>query len=125
MSGGALQDWTEGYPGIVTYRCGDCHKPFYFQRPFCPACGSTSVTASQSPGLGTVQARTLLYRAPTEALRDHTPYLITLVEMEDGYTVMGHGDRALAIGDRVRADFIAFGDRPAIPYFVPFGGSDD
>ncbi len=125
MTGPALRDWTEEQPGIITHRCDNCHTPFYFQRSFCPACGSSAITLSQSEGRGTVAACTVLHRAPTDELRAYAPYLLALIAMDDGFTVMGHGDQALVIGDRVCADFIAFGDRPTIPFFVLLGDSDD
>ena len=121
----ARRDWTEGQPGIITHSCDSCHTPFYFKRPFCPECGSNAISLSQSAGRGTIEACTVLHRAPTDELQVYAPYLVALIAMDEGFTVMGHGDRALVIGDRVRADFIAFGDQPTIPFFVPLGDSDD
>ena len=57
--------------------------------------------AKQASGTGTVHARTLVTRAPTEELRAHAPYLIVLVDAEEGFRLMAHGDKDLQIGDRV------------------------
>ena len=43
-------------------------------------------------GTGTVHARTLVARAPTEELRAHAPYLIVLVDADEGFRLMAHGD---------------------------------
>jgi len=66
--------------------------------------------------MGTVYAATLVTRAPSEELRAHAPYLILLVDADEGFRVMAHGDPSLEIGDRVRCRFIALAGR-LIPYF--------
>ncbi|HKB83526.1 MAG TPA: OB-fold domain-containing protein, partial [Burkholderiales bacterium] len=78
--------------------------------------GNSRPTPLQASGRGTVHARTLVARAPTEELRAHAPYLIVLVDAEEGFRLMAHGDPALQIGDRVRARFAQLAGKK-IPYF--------
>ena len=111
-----IQDWTLGGDGIAYQTCSACQAAWYFQRGFCPACGSGEPVPRQSSGIGVVHARTLVARAPTEELRAHAPYLIVLVDTEEGFRLMAHGNPDLQIGDRVRARFTDLAGRK-IPYF--------
>lgn len=112
-----IADWTSGADGIAYQQCGRCKAIWYFYRSFCPSCGTGSPETKQASGRGTVHARTLVARAPTEELRAHAPYLIVLVDAEEGFRLMAHGDPALAIGDRVKATFTDLAGKK-IPYFV-------
>jgi uncharacterized OB-fold protein len=111
-----VRDWTGGSDGIAYQACGNCKTVWYFQRGFCPKCGTSAAATLQASGLGTVQARTLVTRAPTEELREHAPYLIVLVDADEGFRLMAHGDADLQIGDRVRARFTLLAGKK-IPYF--------
>src|SRR5258708_7101152 len=108
--------WTKDSDGIAYQICDNCKSIWYFQRGFCPDCGNSRPTPLQASGRGTVHARTLVARAPTEELRAHAPYLIVLVDAEEGFRLMAHGDPALQIGDRVRARFAQLAGKK-IPYF--------
>jgi len=63
----------------------------------------------QASGIGQVCALSLVHRAPSEKLRRFAPYLIVMIDMEEGFRLMAHGDMSLTIGDRVRARFVDFG----------------
>jgi uncharacterized protein len=104
-----LLDWTRGEPGIVYQGCSTCDTRWMFQRGFCPRCGSRP-ELRQASGRGSIHARTLVHRAPSEALRPYAPYLIVLVEADEGFRLMAHGDPELVIGDRVKVRFEKFGD---------------
>jgi uncharacterized protein len=112
----ASPDWTQGQPRIVYQQCGACQQIWYFRRDFCPHCGAVSPQQHDAAGTGTVHAVTLVARAPTEAWRAHVPYLIALVDADDGFRMMAHGDRSLRIGDRVHVRFITLGEG-MVPYF--------
>ncbi len=83
----------------------------------CPRCGAGEPVTKQASGNGTVYARTLVSCAPAEELRAHAPYLILLVDVEEGFRVMAHGDKSLQIGDRVRVTFTDLAGKK-IPYFI-------
>jgi uncharacterized protein len=110
-------DWTGGGEGIAYQRCDDCGATWYFHRSFCPACGGADARTLRAAGTGTVHALSLVHRAPTEELRAHAPYLIVLIDTDEGFRLMAHGAKDLAIGDRVRARFVAFGSNKNIPFF--------
>jgi uncharacterized OB-fold protein len=112
----SILDWTGGADGIAYQTCEACKAVWYFHRSFCPGCGKGEPVTRQASGLGTLHARTLVSRAPSEELRAHVPYLIVLVDAAEGFRLMAHGDPALAIGDKVRAKYIQLAGKK-IPYF--------
>ena len=111
-----IPDWTQGGDGIAYQTCSACQSVWYFHRSFCPDCGKGEPVIRQASGAGTVHARTLVARAPTEELRAHAPYLILLVDAEEGFRLMAHGNPDLQIGDKVRARFTDLAGKK-IPYF--------
>jgi uncharacterized OB-fold protein len=111
-----ILDWTQDGEGIVYQHCAHCKAKWYFQRNFCPECGTGGPATEQASGRGRVHARTLVARAPTEEWRAHAPYLIVLVDAYEGFRLMAHGDPDLQIGDRVLARFTRVAGR-TIPYF--------
>jgi len=113
---GAGNDWTCGHPAIVYQQCRNCGRLWYFRRSFCPHCGSERVDTMAASGRGTIYAATLVARASSETLRALAPYRIILVDAEEGFRMMAHGAKDLAIGDAVAARFQAFGSL-LIPFF--------
>ena len=113
-----VADWTRGHAVIALQRCPACSARWYFRRGFCPRCGAESVVDEPALGTGTVYSATLVARAPTDAWRAFAPYMIVLVDLDEGVRVMGHGVPTLAIGDRVCVDFETRADR-LVPVFRP------
>ena len=108
--------WTQGGDRIAFQRCGACRHTWYFHRDFCPACGHEASATSASAGLGVVHASTLVQRAPSDEFRAIAPYRIVLVDVAEGFRMMGHGNKALVIGDRVRCDVRTIAGR-LLPFF--------
>ena len=100
-------DWTRGEPGIAYQSCPACGAAWAFRRAFCPRCGNGAPEARQASGRGTVHAVTLVARAPDEALRAHAPYALLLVDAEEGFRLMAHGEPGLAkFGGRLVPRFV-------------------
>lgn len=108
--------WIDGHAAIVYQACDSCDQVWYFRRDFCPNCGSTNPKVLQASGTGRVYALSMVHRAPSEALRALAPYLIVLIDMDEGFRLMAHGDPSLEIGDRVHARFVDF-DGKLVPRF--------
>jgi uncharacterized OB-fold protein len=111
-----VRDWTQGTEGIAYQVCPACSSVWYFHRTFCPRCGHAEPQTWQAAATGTVHAVTLVTRAPTEELRAYAPYAIALIDADEGFRLMAHGDSALKIGDRVRARFTTLAGK-LIPHF--------
>ncbi|VIO73054.1 Zn-ribbon domain-containing OB-fold protein [Bradyrhizobium ivorense] len=112
-----IADWTKGAEAIVYQTCSACGARQYFRRSFCAACGSLDLAEHRASGAGTVYATSLVCRAATPATRAHVPYNIVLVDADEGFRMMAHGDNDLAIGDKVAARFTQFAGR-LVPYFA-------
>ncbi len=109
-------DWTQGEAAILYQACEPCGHVQYFRREFCAACGSTRLAEKRAGGAGTVYATSLVCRAATPETRAHVPYNIVLVDAAEGFRMMAHGEKDLAIGDKVTASFAQFAGR-LVPYF--------
>jgi uncharacterized protein len=109
-------DWTTGHEAILYQSCLSCGKVQYFCRGFCAACGGAELAEKRASGNGTVYATSIVSRAATAETRAHVPYNIVLVDTEEGFRMMAHGDNDLAIGDAVTARFTEFAGR-LVPYF--------
>ena len=112
-----LADWTMGEAAIVYQSCAACGARQYFRRGFCASCGATDLVELRAGGEGTVYATSLVCRAATSETKAHVPYNIVLVDANEGFRLMAHGDNDLAIGDRVTVRFVQFAGR-LVPCFA-------
>jgi uncharacterized protein len=112
-----IADWTSGTQAIAHQSCNACRYVWYFRRGFCPACGSGEVATAKASGEGVVFAISIVTRAATAEARAHVPYAVVLVDAKEGFRMLGHGERDLKIGDRVKARFETFTGH-IVPYFA-------
>ena len=113
-------DWTLGQPGLVYENCTDCGRNWYFQRGFCPHCGSIAVAMHPSACLGTIHAVTVVERAPSPEWKTLAPYGLALIDLDEGVRVMAHAQPGMAIGTRVKIGFRSVGQ-----VVLPFAGPLD
>jgi uncharacterized OB-fold protein len=112
-----LADWTTGAQAIVYQSCSACGAVQYFRRRFCARCGALDPAERLASGMGTVYATSLVCRAATPETRAHLPYNIVLVDTDEGFRMMAHGDDDLSIGEKVTARFVHFAGR-LVPHFT-------
>ncbi len=112
-----LADWTSGEEAIVYQSCSACGAIQYFRRGFCARCGALDPAEKLASGTGTVYATSLVCRAATPETRAHIPYNIVLVDTDEGFRMMAHGDDDLCIGEKVMARFVLFAGR-LVPHFT-------
>jgi hypothetical protein len=96
----------------------------------CPFCGSTSVRWTEVSGNGSIYTFTIARRGDG-AYRNHAPYVVAFVTLDEGPTMMtnivGADPESLSIGQRVRVQWEAAGDdgngnpTDALPRFTPAG----
>ena len=65
-------------------RCNACGRAYFYPRDICPHCFSRDVTWERASGRGTLYAFGIVHRGPTPAFRDHVPYVVALVDLEEG-----------------------------------------
>jgi uncharacterized OB-fold protein len=114
---GRIADWTRGEPAITFQTCGACGHVQYFHRAFCAACGGADLREARASGKGRVYASSLVCRAATPETRAHVPYNILLVDCAEGFRMMAHGEKDLAIGDEVTARYVPFAGK-LVPFFA-------
>jgi uncharacterized protein len=126
MTTAPIPDWTRGEPGVALQRCRSCAQVWSFRRDFCPGCGALEPESIAAAGAGVVYASSVVHRAPDDAFRAIAPYLLVLVELDEGPRVMAHAESGLEIGERVTLGFRTRAGR-LVPYFertAPPGGRD-
>ena len=106
---------------LMIRKCKACGVLHFLPRYLCPACWSRDLEWIQSSGRGTVHSFTIIRRAPLPAFTDRVPYVVALIELEEGPRMMANilGEDALAtgIGDAVEVCFEERGDGAKIPQF--------
>lgn len=103
--------------------CLDCGRAFFFPRTVCPNCLSTNLEWRRSRGLGEVYAYTIVRRAPDAAFASRVPYVVALVELEEGFRVMTNivacSVDQVRVGMKVSLVFADGVDGRRLPYFRP------
>lgn len=103
--------------------CRTCDRPFWFPREFCPVCLTADLEWREASGRGTVYAISTMTRASSSALESRVPYLVALVELEEGPRMMtnivGSAPGQVRAGDAVRLEWEALEDGRHLPLFTP------
>ena len=73
---------------IQLQRCGGCGRFVYYPRALCPGCLSDDLVWTQVSGRGVVHAFTIPHRHPNRAFSADGPYVVALVELEEGVRMM-------------------------------------
>lgn len=98
------------------HSCRDCRSAHFPPRVLCPHCGSTSLEWRKVSGFGT------LYSASTVFPRGSEPYVVALVDLDEGPRVMTsvnvNSNVEVDIGQRLRVR-IETREGVSIPLFVP------
>ena len=77
--------------------------PVFFPRVLAPGTGEADLAWRTSAGLGTVYATTTVYA------RGEPPYNVALIDMDEGFRLMGQLADEAAIGDPVMARIVTGG----------------
>ncbi|PHK94378.1 hypothetical protein CR162_13915 [Pseudoroseomonas rhizosphaerae] len=111
---------------LLIRRCDACGQTHFMPRHLCPACWSADLRWVEATGRGTVHSFTIIRRAPLAAFAPRVPYVVALIDLEEGPRMMANilGDDALdtAIGDAVAVCFEDRGEGAAVPQFRRAGG---
>ena len=77
---------------LVYQRCGHCGQAQLIPRTLCAHCQHDRLAWQTSAGSGRLLSFTLVHRAPSAAFREQLPYLIALVDMDEGFRLMVNMD---------------------------------
>ncbi len=105
--------------------CDDCNKAYFYPRDICPMCFSRNTSWIQASGKGTLHTFAIVHRAPTPAFRDDAPFVVAMVDLEEGprmpTNLVGvEPDPAnIKVGMAVEVVFEDITDEIALPKFKP------
>lgn len=102
--------------------CTACGQPRFYPRLLCPHCHSAEHRWAAASGHGTVYSFTVIRRAPLPAFADDVPYIVALIDLDEGVRMMSTvraEPSQLTIGTRVQVQFRTGTDQIAVPVFVP------
>ncbi|MDH4075764.1 MAG: Zn-ribbon domain-containing OB-fold protein [Acidimicrobiia bacterium] len=112
---------TEGR--FLIQRCTRCQAAIFYPRVNCTECGSTELVNEDASGRGTVYTYTVARRPTHRAWADAGPYVIAIVELEEGPHVTTNivecDPDDVRIGMPVEVCFAPEADGVALPLFRP------
>jgi uncharacterized protein len=69
---------------LMLPKCGDCGHAFFFPRIICPKCHSRNVGWIQASGKGKLYSFEIAYRALNPAFKVEPPFILAMIELEEG-----------------------------------------
>jgi uncharacterized protein len=108
---------------LAIMRCGTCDRHFFYPRELCPFCQSGAVEWVDATGRGRIYSFTIARRPAGPAFKADVPYVVALVELEEGPRLMTNivtGDvDSVRIGQAVTAVFDDVTDEVTLVKFKP------
>jgi uncharacterized OB-fold protein len=111
---------------LLIKQCRACGRPYFYPRAYCPRCWSSDTEWLEASGTGRVYTFTIVYQNDLPPFRDRVPYVVAVVELEEGVRMTANVE-GCAPGD-VRCDMpvqVAFREEQrddetvALPVFRP------
>jgi uncharacterized OB-fold protein len=107
--------WAAAKEGrLVIQKCRRCEHLYFMPRHLCPSCWSPEKEWVTAVGKGTVYSFSIIHRAPLPSFKKDVPYVVALIELEEGPRMMtniiGEGALDVKIGDPVTLCFEDRGD---------------
>lgn len=76
---------------FLVQRCDACDTAIFYPREVCPQClSSESLSWRESAGKGTIYAASVQEKPANPLMADRVPYVVALVELEDGIRLMSN-----------------------------------
>jgi uncharacterized OB-fold protein len=106
---------------LLVQECSICAHRQLYGRSLCTNCHNAALTWVETSGRGTVYSRTIIRQNPSRSFRHMIPFVVALIDLDDGPRLMSNVVGAPAddvrIGDRVRVVFEPASDAAALPLF--------
>lgn len=111
---------------LVIRKCKACGSLHFMPRHLCPICWSDQLEWIDAKGTGTVHSFTVIRRASSPAFAPKTPYVVALIDLDEGprmtANVLGEDALSVRIGDRVKVTFEDRGGGAMLPQFNRIAG---
>lgn len=107
--------------------CNVCNQAYFYPRDICPVCFSRNTTWVQASGRGTLHTFAIVHRAPTPAFRDDAPFVVAIVDLEEGPRMPTNlvdvepDPSAIHVGMAVEVVFDDVTEEITLPKFKPAG----
>lgn len=116
--------WDAAHEGrLVVQTCTDCGHCQHPPRPHCLSCWSDALAWKPASGKGQIYSFTVAHRTSTKGFRDDTPYVVAIVETEEGArmttNIVGCDPKSLAVGMPVAVVLDHVTDTVTLPKFTP------
>ncbi|MFD4637944.1 bifunctional MaoC family dehydratase N-terminal/OB-fold nucleic acid binding domain-containing protein [Lentzea sp. NPDC058436] len=98
-------------------RCGGCGLLRHPPGPMCPECGATKPKYLVSDGHGVIYSYVVHHHPQVPGKQ--TPFVIALIELDEGVRMLGEFDGEPAIGQRVEVVFTEIDDELTMPSWRP------
>lgn len=106
---------------LLIRKCSACGQLHFMPRHLCPHCWSDDLEWVEASGKGSIHSYTIIRRASDPRFAHLVPYVVALVDLEEGPRMMANvlGENALEtqIGDAVSLVFEDRGDGDQLPQF--------
>lgn len=106
---------------LLVQQCEACSHVQHYHRVLCIHCGHDKLVDVPVSGIGTVRSFTIIRRAVSAAFEADVPYVVALVELQEGPTLMSNIINTplelIAIGKPVQLTFERRSEAIAIPQF--------
>ena len=108
---------------LLLQRCVACSEFQFYPRIVCTSCLSDKLEWVKANGQGKILTFTVVRRPVSEAYAADIPYVVALIELDEGPTMMSNvvecDPEALKIGDPVQVMFEDWSKDISIPMFSP------
>jgi uncharacterized protein len=116
--------WAGGVAGeLRLQRCARCGHLRYPISAVCPRCLSSEAAWEAVSGRATVQSYVIFERAYHDAWKDQVPYVVALVELDEGPVLLTNivavPPAEVRVGQRVKVVFPRQSGEAALPQFAP------
>jgi uncharacterized OB-fold protein len=110
-----------GREELLIQKCADCGHYQFYPRRLCTACGGSDPRWVQATGRGRIRSFTIVRHAVSPAYKPELPYVIALVELEEGPVMMSSlldtDPESVRSGQAVEVVFEAWTDDITMPKF--------
>jgi uncharacterized protein len=111
---------------LLIQKCPECGQRQHYPRHVCTGCGG-SPEWEEASGQGVVHTFTVIRQNGARPFKDQLPYVVAMVELDEGPRLMGHvtgiTPEDVYVGMPVNAYALKVSDDIGIPNWEPRGGT--
>ncbi len=108
---------------LILQRCKECGHVQFYPRLLCAECWADSIEWIDATGKGVIYSFTAVHRAPMPGFRPDVPYVIALIDLEEGVRMMSNVIKCkpedIRIGMPVTVEFEDIAEDIGLPKFRP------